>query len=88
MIYSKRQWKRSILEIRETKNSSTSRNIIENPATLKTTFIAENAGFLEEIANDPAYWIGDTGASTQITTSDKEMEKIKSSWRKINCGNG
>ena len=40
-------------------------------------FMAEKARFLEEIANDPEYWIGDTGASTHITMSDKGMEKLR-----------
>ena len=40
-------------------------------------FMAGNARFLEEIANNPEYWIGDTGASTHITMSDKGMEKLR-----------
>lgn len=40
-------------------------------------FMARNTEFLEEIANDSVYWIGDTGSSTHITMSDEGVTNLQ-----------
>ena len=46
---------------------------------LETMYMDGNAGFLLEIADDPEYWIEDTGANTHITMLDEGMVKLKKS---------